>query len=171
MLQPYSVSINENSIATFTAYNKAIYKALFVGIPSPEPQLEGLIFDFTFERDAAKCANPQRPGHDARVKPTLEKIVNRFFELAPDGILYFSCDSTDGRHRERLAIFNKWHAVYAAEVTKVPFCIAGGLTDSGEALPDTVGGAFFLKSHMFHDAVEAFIRSEIIVYASVKTVA
>ena len=170
MLQPYSISIDENGIATFTADNKAIYKALFVGIPSPEPQLEGLIFDFTFERDAANCDNTIHPGHDARIKPTLERIINRFFELAPDGILYFSCDSTDGRHRERLFIFNKWHVPHEAEVTKVPFCIAGGSTDSGEDLPDTVGGAFFLKSHPFHNMVEDFIKSEIIIYTSAKTV-
>jgi hypothetical protein len=170
MLLPYSISIDETGIATFTADNKAIYKALFVGIPSPEPQLEGLIFDFTFERDASKCGNPKHPGHDGRVRPTLEKIINRFFELAPDGILYFSCDSTDGRHRERLSIFDKWYTPHQAEVTKVPFCIPGGEADSGEELPDTIGGAFFLKSHPFHEMVEAFIKSEIIVYTSVKMV-
>ena len=170
MLRPYSISIDENGIATFTADNKAIYKVLFVGIPSPEPQLEGLIFDFTFERDAAHCDKPSRPGHDARVKPTLEKLVNRFFELAPDGILYFSCDSTDGRHRQRMSIFKKWHAPREAEVTKIPFCIAGGQTDAGEELPDTIGGAFFLKSHPFHEMVESFIKSEIIIYTSVKVV-
>lgn len=168
MLQPYSVSIDENGIATFSADNKAIYKALFVGIPSPEPQLEGLIFDFTFERDATNCVNPKHPGSDLRVRPTLEKIINRFFELAPDAILYFSCDSTDGKHRERLCIFNRWYDAHKHYVTKVPFSISGGQDDFGEPLPDTIGGAMFLKAHPFHDIAEAFIKSEIIVYSSSK---
>lgn len=169
MLQPYSISVGENGLITFQTTNKAVYKALFVGIPSlEEPQLEGLIFDFTFERDTTACANPRHPGADASVKPTLEKIISRFFEQAPDGILYFSCDSTDNKHREWLRIFNKWHAAYKQTVTRIPFHIPGGLANTGQPLPAIVGGILFLKSHPFYTLVEDFVSSEIFVYTSVK---
>ena len=166
---PYSIQVATDGIISFSTTNNVVYKALFVGIPSvEEPQLEGLIFDFTFERDAAACLSPAHPGPNARIRPTVEQILSRFFEQAPDGIIYFSCDSTDGRQRERQRIFNNWYAAHQRVVTQIPFWIPGGTDDTSQPLPDIIGGILFLKSHPLHALVESFIGSEILVYTSAK---
>lgn len=166
---PYSIQVAADGVISFSTTRNVTYKALFVGIPSAEePQLEGLVFDFTFERAVAAYPSPAHPGPDARIRPTVERILSRFFEQVPDGIIYFSCDSTDGRHWERQRIFNRWYAAHQQVVTQIPFQIPGGTDATNQPLPDIIGGILFLKSHSLHVLVENFIGSEILVYTSAK---
>ena len=169
MLLPYSIQVAADGIISFSTAHNVTYKALFVGIPSAEePQLEGLIFDFTFEREATASPTSAYPGSDGRIRLTVERILRRFFEQAPTGIIYFSCDSTDGRHRERQLILNRWYATHQQIVTQIPFWIPGGTDATNQPLPDIIGGILFLKSHPLHALIESFIGSEIIVYTSAK---
>lgn len=178
MLQPYRIEPKDGA-AFFTADNQAIYKALFRAVPfSGEPQLEGFIVDFSFERDVSQCANATRRAKDGtfkklvgrtdlRIKETLKLILNTFFENNPYHIVYFTCDSTDSKHKGRLLMFNEWCAEHKETFTKLPFCIAGGMIDE-EVLADTVGGAIFLNEHPQHELIKNFVNSEIFVYNSIK---
>ncbi len=169
MHQPYSIAIDENGLATFRADNKAEYKALFTELPNiVEYQLEGLVFDFSFERISTNCAHPKRPGRDPRVKPTIEKLVRRFFDLSPLSVLYFVCDSADDMHKGRLQIFNGWHQPYQDELIKISFQIPAGRNNDGTLGKDILGGAIFLINNPLRTVIEAYVGSEVFVYTSVK---
>lgn len=179
MPQPYRI-VDQKGVATFTADNQASYKALFQAVAfSGEAQLEGFIVDFSFERDVTNCPNATCKAKDGtfkknlgpldeRIQATIETVIDTFFEYNPYHIAYFTCDSTDGKQKGRLLMFNQWHEQHAGKYTKIPFCIAGAMIDD-EILADTVGGAIFLTNHPHHQLIKDFVNSEVIVYNSIKT--
>jgi len=178
MAEPYSIQ-EKDGAAYFIAANQAVYKAFFRAVPfEGEPQLEGFIVDFSFERDVSQCADTtvratngtfkKRVGsEDKRIQATLQSVLNIFFENNPYHIVFFTCDSTDSKHRGRLVTFNSWHAAHQDRFTKIPYCIAGGVIDE-EVLADTVGGAIFLAVHPHHELIKNFVNSEVMVYNSIK---
>ena len=148
MLLPYNIVFDEDSVAYFTADNNACYKALFSGRPLPAlPELKGFIFDFSFQRDAANCLNSTHPGYDQRIRLTLEKLMNRFFELEPYNVLSFVCESTDNKHKVRQRIFSDWHSAHRDRIAKLTFSLPSGTVEADGAAGEAVGGLFYLKSH------------------------
>lgn len=169
MLLPYSIFFDADNVAYFTADNKAAYKALFSGLPIPGlPELEGFVFDFSFQRNAANCVNPSHPGRDERVRLTLEKLLNRFFELSPYGVLSFVCDSTDDKHKARQRVFNDWHAPHKASIKKLTFSLPSGDLQKDGTPGEIVGGLFYLRTHPLASQIEAGLAAEIAVYTMAK---
>lgn len=179
---PYSYTLDEESeIASFAAENQASYKALFLNVPfKGEPQLEGLIYDFTFERDSINCLSATGKAKDGtfkkllgrtdeRIPLTLVGIVEGFFQKYQYAVVYFTCDSVDGKHKGRLQMFNDWYDLHGQCYIKVPFCVGGGIFEDGQALPEIVGGAIFLASHPLSDLIERFVNSEVIIYSESKS--
>ncbi|TGE07711.1 DUF6169 family protein [Hymenobacter fodinae] len=179
MPQPYSIT-DKQGIAYFTADNQAIYKALFLQVSfSGEPQLEGFIVDFSFDRDITNCPDTTRRAKDGsfkkrvgnkdeRIQATVKQIVSSFFESNPYHVVYFTCESIDSKHRGRIHMFEEWYREHQDTFTKVPFIIPGGIVDE-EITPDTYGGAIFMKSHPLHELIYNFVNSEVLVYTSSKS--
>jgi hypothetical protein len=178
MLQPYSI-LAKDGAAYFTAENQAIYKAFFQVVPfSGEPQLEGFIVDFSFERDISGCVDSRCRAKDGtfkkilgpadkRIEVTLQQVLRLFFENNPYHVVFFTCDSTDNKHQSRLLMFNEWHSEHKTQFTNLPFCIAGGMIDE-EVMADTIGGVFFLTDSPNSELIRNFVNSEVMVYNSLK---
>ena len=169
MLLPYSIVFDSENVAGLTAANNATYKALFSGRPLPAlPELEGFVFDFSFQRDATNCANPAHPGYDRRIRLTLEKLLNRFFELEPYSLLSFVCESTDYKHKMRQRVFSDWHAAHQNRIAKITFSLPSGTLEQDGSAGEVVGGLFYLKSHPLAVRIEAGVRAEIAFYTAIK---
>jgi hypothetical protein len=169
MLGPYNIVFDKEDVAHFTADNKAVYKALFSGRPIPGmPELEGFVFDFSFQRDTTSCANPNHPGYDKRIRLTLEKLMNRFFELAPYNIMSFVCEATDYKHKMRQRVFGDWHAPYRNTIAKVTFSLPSGTVEEDGSEGEAVGGLFYLKSNPLAPLIESELTEEIALFTMVK---
>lgn len=169
MLLPYKIVFDEENVAHFTADNKANYKALFSGRPMPAlPELEGFVFDFSFQRDTTNCANSKHPGHDGRIRLTLEKLMNRFFELSPYSVMSFVCESTDYKHKMRQRVFGDWHAAHKDRIAKNTFSLPSGTIEEDGSIGEAVGGLFFLKDHPLANRIDASLAAEIAFYSMIK---
>ena len=168
MLQPYSVQ-NEGGGFVFTADNHASYKALFTGRPlGGVSEIEGFVFDFSFERVTENCLNRDHPGNDPRVRLTLERLVAAFFAQEPYYILSFVCDPNDSRDRQRLRLFNQWHSAHQATYTKIAFAVPSFLQETGE-YAEAVGGIIFRNDHPLRALIASTLQSELLVYTAAKT--
>ena len=159
---PYSIVLDERGIATFTTDRLSEYKAVFLG-PTfvDEPQLEGLIFDFSFERTAV--GSVQGPA-DGRVWPTVEKLIRRFFDEAPFHVVSYTCESSDARDRSRLRLFARWHRQQSPGFVQLPFLLPAGAADAGAV----VGALLFRADNPLRAVIEECLRHELRVYAAAK---
>lgn len=169
MLLPYKIAFDEENVAYFTADNHARYKALFSGRPIPGlPELEGFVFDFSFQRDTSDCANTQHPGYDQRIRLTLEKLMSRFFELQPYGIMSFVCEASDYKHRMRQRVFGDWHKPHQGSITKLTFSLPSGGSEQDGSAGEAIGGLFFLTSHPLAASIETGLSAELAIYTRIK---
>lgn len=168
MLLPYKIEFDQD-VAHFTSDNQARYKALFSGRPLPAlPELEGFVFDFSFQRDTSYCTNTEHPGYDKRIRLTLEKLMNRFFELQPYGVMSFVCESSDYKHKMRQRVFGDWHKAHQEQITKITFSLPSGSLEQDGSDGEAVGGLFFLKTHPLAARIEAGLSAEIAFYTMIK---
>lgn len=166
---PYKIVFDNENVARFTTKNKVEYKALFSGRPLPGlPEIEGFIFDFSFQRDTTNCTNLKHPGYDARIRATLEKLMNRFFELEPCNVMSFVCESTDNKHQMRQRVFANWHTPHRATIAKNSFCLPSGIIESDGKSGEVVGGLFYVKDHPLASVIEAGLVAEVAFYSMIK---
>ncbi|OGX82082.1 hypothetical protein [Hymenobacter coccineus] len=169
MLLPYRIVFDEENIAYFTADNRAKYKALFSGRPLPGlPELEGFVFDFSFQREVSDCTKPTHPGYDRRIRLTLEKLMNRFFEIDPYNVMAFVCEATDYKHKMRQRVFGDWHAAHRNRIAKVTFSLPSGTVGENGSAGESVGGLFYLKDHPLALKIESGLGAEIAYYTTIK---
>lgn len=165
MLLPYSITFQED-LATFLTVDNVRYFAGFQQLPNiQDEQLAGLFYDFSFWRDLGQ--NLARPLPDARIKPTIQKLVQYFFEQEPYSVMYFVCESEDAKHEGRNLLFTKWSIEGTAEFEIVPFRIAGAKIVA-QPTKDIVGSFMFRKNHLLENSIRAYAESEIAVYDAIK---
>lgn len=59
---------------------------------------------------------------DPRIKVTIVSIVQEFFQKNPNDVLFYTCDSTDGKHAFRKRLFDRWFiASHGTNVEKHDF--------------------------------------------------
>ena len=162
MPNPCSIALDERGVATFGTEEGNEYKAVFLG-PTfvDEPQLEGLIFDFSFERTALGAA---RGAADGRVWPTVEGLIRRFFDEAPFNVMSYTCESSDARDRSRLRLFGRWHRQQGRGFVQLPFLLPAGAAADGAV----VGALLFRADHPLRAVIEECLRQELRVYAAAK---
>ncbi|MDE7073671.1 MAG: hypothetical protein K2O69_01240 [Odoribacter sp.] len=98
----------------FITQGGVVYTAYFIDIS----QAFGSDCVYTFSFDAAGKA-----AKDERVRITILKILNDFFQSARNALLVV-CDSCDKREKSRFRLFQKWYeAVVDSEIEKVDVSI------------------------------------------------
>jgi len=159
MLTPYRIDI-EDDIARFTTDYQVAYSARFQTVPNIEDSLlAGSIFDFSFSRDIS--ARARYVGTDLRIKPTIQRLISAFFSQEPYHVLFFVCESHDGKHKGRGKLFYCWHQECGEAFFLHPFSIP---TPDGEI----VGGYIFSKDHPLKDKINSYMQMEILVHNAIK---
>jgi hypothetical protein len=156
---PYRIDI-EDDIARFVTDNQVAYSARFQAVPNIEDsQLAGLIFDFSFSRNTT--TKVERTGADPRIKPTIQRLLGAFFGQEPYNVLFYVCESLDGKHKGRGKLFCDWHLEHGAEFYLNSFRIP---TDDSEV----VGGYIFRKDHPLASTINSYMNTEILVHKAIK---
>lgn len=156
---PYRIDI-EDGIARFVTDNQTAYSARFQVVPNIEDSLlAGLIFDFSFSR--VSSIGMERHGADSRIKPTIQRLLTAFFDQEPYNVLFFVCESLDGKHRGRGKLFCNWHQERGNAFFLHPFHIS---------TPDSeiVGGYIFSKDHPLKNTINSYMQTEILVHNAIK---
>ncbi len=97
----------------FTTDTGTVFKVSF-----SEVDFDGLpIFIPTLIRE--QCA--VKP-NDSRVRNTIVDIMRQFVE-SNDCALYFVCDTSDGRQRNRFRLFSRWFNELGEGFDKTDFCV------------------------------------------------
>lgn len=86
--------------------------------------------------------------YDRRIERTVIDILLRFFQLQPDGIITFVCDSLDGSEYLRMRLFNQWYFKYnfQSDFSKLDY---RGQLDEVKIFTSLV----LRKDHAFHQNV------------------
>jgi len=104
----YNVELlNEGTAYKFTTSSDDIYIAYFTEftmLDSDENELTVVSFGFTCKRSGQ---NRQR--YDSKVKHTIVRIINNFFDTQPEDAILYICMTNDGKARNRHITFNNWY--------------------------------------------------------------
>lgn len=102
-ISPYKVEYGGNDDYVFITDNEIIYNISFM----EDMQIAGCqTYQFSIRRltDISK-------GHDLKVKSTIIAILESFFSVNHDVLIYI-CDDSDGREAMRNRLFAKWFKDY-----------------------------------------------------------
>ena len=138
MFRPYPTTRSNNAFR-FVTDAAVAYWATLDAFPTPgEPELAGRLVSLAFEPDAGLAAAPP---HDERIAPTLAHLVAAYFANFSEGIIQYTCESSDGRALMRQRFFARWLREYdrAREYNLLPFAV-GQPTDDYYAV-----GGFILR--------------------------
>lgn len=91
---------------SFKTSSQASYEVVFQdnsqiiqGTPIADVPLYSIIISKTLDGSGGK---------DDKIVETVESLISYFFEINPDRILMYQCDSDDGRELVRYRMFRKW---------------------------------------------------------------
>jgi len=105
LLVPYKVSSVDNGYE-FTTGNNLTYSVYFIDITDTfQSQVKVYSFGFGLVNYSGEIPPDERVGH------TVTKILDDFFFINDDIILYVPMES-DGKEKERLRLFDIWWATY-----------------------------------------------------------
>lgn len=159
MFEPYLVTVENGSTFSFVTQHSVQYQAYFLGVPTPAaPELEGLIFTFSFVADYEACS--MQPPPDYRIKATIRQIIRDFLAKDVTRVLTFTCDSEDGKHRKRQMAFERWHEEEDPQKQYYywPFAVPAPLEDNYP----TLGGYFIHTDHYMRSVVQDFFTESIL---------
>ena len=113
ILNPYPFTKTHNREYHFTTKNRTEYAAYFNKVPVES----GAVYNFVF---AISHSGAKR--FDLRIRDTIVCIIFDFWEDY-DNVTLFVCDSSDGRARNRMRLFNYWYKLLNCDgdVVKIDF--------------------------------------------------
>lgn len=91
----------------FVTDDGRIYEVSFDEQPFVEKD-EFLLADYVFEVFLTLQKAPPAYAADPRVGVTLTAIIQNFIDNDPRRIVFYTCDTADGRHLARYRRFNEW---------------------------------------------------------------
>lgn len=82
---------------------------------------DSLFSPFTYEFSIILVNNPldREPPADLKIPPTIAAIFAEFFKNAPQTVIVYICDSSDGRQLFRKRKFDRWFEYYKGAFIKI----------------------------------------------------
>ena len=148
-LRPYSVHQDEAGYHYFLTDQDLLYACKFDDLTPYLTPLVGIydihISDFSFAPQSGESKV-----HDPRISPTIVGLLQGYFQ-DESNVLVYLCDASDGRPRERQALYKRWHRNMADMVDHEPVEFA---------VQDAViyGGIFTRKDFPYQDTMHEQLR-------------
>lgn len=103
----YQVTLISTGVYTFKTDINLSYSVTFISaLQFADKAYSHCIYELSFYTD-------RTAKHDSRVMATIADILKRFF-TDTDKILFYLCDSSDGRHYARKRLFDRWIETYSS---------------------------------------------------------
>lgn len=106
----------------FTTEQSVTYFCLFRDVTFLTPILgvyDIHVFEFQFfQSPSAPPVLHTKRTPDSRIAHTIVNILQSFFEVK-DRIVLYLCDSSDGKHKARLRLFESWHQSLSNNTTSI----------------------------------------------------
>ena len=110
---PYPLSLSPEGIYSFRTDKKHVYICTFKYCTPLFSPLLGIydlkIFEFEFYLIESEDTEDLDTSQDEKVSITISFLLRGFFENELDRVIFYLCDSTDARHKERSILFRWWH--------------------------------------------------------------
>jgi Family of unknown function (DUF6169) len=122
------VTTDSDDFYTFTTDFGVLYRLDFKNNNSLLTIYKGLFefVEFAFEPIKQIKGNKKPVIFDEKIRNTIEYALLSFFE-EPDKILYYVCDSSDGRQLSRERLFKNWFAEQSLPISQLEVIISAEL--------------------------------------------